>query len=56
MTNPNRDRRRWGLPTANEIAVIPGNGTQSYGRRDIVVHRQDGPLLEVAPSLPALPA
>jgi len=36
--NTNRDRRRWNLPTADEVAVIvPGDGTQSYGRRDVVL-------------------
>ena len=47
--NHNQDRRRWNLPTADEIAVIiPGDGTQSYGHRDIVVHRRDGPLRRIS--------
>ena len=51
--NRNRDWRRWNLPTADEVAVvIPGDGTQSRGRRDIVVHRQDGPLRRVSDGSP----
>ena len=51
--NHNRDRRRWNLPTTDEIAVvIPGDGTQSYGRRDIVVHRRDGPLRRISDGSP----
>ena len=47
--NQNRDPRRYNLPTSDEVAVIiPGDGTQSYGRRDIVVHRQDGPLQRIS--------
>jgi len=51
--NGNRDRRRWNLPTADEVAVvIPGDGTQSYGRRDIVVHHRDGPLRRISDGSP----
>ncbi|KAF7140271.1 hypothetical protein RHSIM_Rhsim06G0045600 [Rhododendron simsii] len=33
------DRRRYNLPTANEIAIIlPGDGTEKSGMRDIVLH------------------
>jgi hypothetical protein len=47
--NKNHDRRRWNLPTAHEIAVaIPGDGTQPSGRRDIVLHRRDGPLHRIS--------
>ena len=47
--NENRDRRRWNLPTADEVAVvIPSDGTQSYGPRDIVVRRRDGPLRRIS--------
>ena len=43
--NKNRDPRRFNLPTSDEVTVIvPGDGTQSSGHRDIVVHLQDGPL------------
>jgi len=46
--NGNRDRRRWNLPTADEVAVvILGDGTQSYGRRDIVGHHRDGLLRRI---------
>ena len=51
--NVNRDRCRWNLPTADEVAVvIPGDGTQSYGRRDIVVHHWDGPLRRISDGSP----
>jgi len=49
----NRDRLRWNLPTADEVAVvIPGDGTQSYGRRDIVIHLRDGPLRRISDGSP----
>ena len=42
--NKNQDQRRRNLPAADEVAVvIPGDRTQSHGRRDVVVHRRDGP-------------
>ena len=51
--NHNRDRYRWNLPTADEVAVvIPGDGTQSYGCRDIVVHRCNGPLRKISDGSP----
>ena len=51
--NNNCDRRRWNLPTADEVAIIiPGDGTQSHGYRDIVVHRRDGPLRRVSDGSP----
>ena len=51
--NQNRDRRRWNLPTADEVAVvIPGDGTQSYGHREIVVHLRDGPLRKIGDGSP----
>jgi hypothetical protein len=47
--NRNRDQRRFNLPTSDEVAVIvPGDGTQSCGHRDIVVRLQDGPLQRVS--------
>ena len=47
--NRNRDQRRFNLPTSDEVAVIvPGDGTQSYGHRDIVVRLQDGPLQRIS--------
>jgi len=46
--NQNHDRRHRNLSTADKVAVIiPGNGTQSYGHRDVVVHRLDGPLRRI---------
>ena len=46
--NRNQDRRRYNLPTSDEIAVvIPGDKTQTSGPRDIVLHRRDGPLRRV---------
>jgi hypothetical protein len=49
IVNKNRDQRRFNLPTSDEVAVvIPGDGTQSYGHRDIVVHLQDGPLRRIS--------
>jgi hypothetical protein len=51
--NLNRDQRCWNLPTADEVAVIiPGDGTKSYGCRDIVVHRRDGPLCRISDGSP----
>ena len=47
--NRNRDQRRFNLPTSDEVAVIvPGDGTQSHGHRDIVVRLQDGPLRRIS--------
>ena len=46
--NQNHDRRRWNLPTADEIAVvIPGDRIQSYGRRDVVFHLRNGLLRRI---------
>ncbi|KAG5529964.1 hypothetical protein RHGRI_030364 [Rhododendron griersonianum] len=39
--SPSTDRRRYNLPTADEIAVIiPGDGTKASGLRDIILHRR----------------
>ncbi|KAG5521520.1 hypothetical protein RHGRI_033922 [Rhododendron griersonianum] len=36
------DRRRYSLPTADEIAiVIPGDGTKASGMRDIILHLRE---------------
>lgn len=52
-TNNNCDQRCWNLPTADEVAVIiPGDGTQSHGRRDIVLHCRDGPLCRISNGSP----
>jgi len=41
--NQNQDRRRYNLPTSDEVAVVvPGDGTQTSGPRDIVLHRTLG--------------
>jgi len=46
--NRNQDRRRYNLPTSDEVAaVIPGDGTQASGSRDIVLRRRDGSLNRV---------
>ena len=43
--NQNCDQRWYKLPTSDKITVIVlGDGTQSHGYHDIVVHLQDGPL------------
>jgi hypothetical protein len=59
--NESCDRRRYNLPTAatDEIAVIlPGDGDQPEGVRDIVLYRRYGPPLQritdVHPLYPAL--
>ncbi|TDL14451.1 hypothetical protein BD410DRAFT_702923, partial [Rickenella mellea] len=49
-----RDRRRYNLPTAEELAVIlPGNGAQPSESRDIVLRQRDGPLRRVHDGHPA---
>jgi hypothetical protein len=46
---PNRDQRRYNLPTADEVAlIVPGTGSQSTDRRDIILRRQDGPLERIS--------
>ena len=51
--NENHDQCRWNLPTADEVAVvILGDGTQSYGRRDVVIRRRDGPLRRISDGSP----
>jgi len=46
--NRNQDRRRYNLPTSDEVAVvIPGDETQATGSRDIVLRRRDGQLHRV---------
>ncbi|KAF7150782.1 hypothetical protein RHSIM_Rhsim02G0030300 [Rhododendron simsii] len=49
------DRRRYNLPTANEIAIIlPGDGTEKSGMRDIVLHlRGNNGLMRVNECHPA---
>ncbi|KAI8536933.1 hypothetical protein RHMOL_Rhmol10G0295100 [Rhododendron molle] len=49
------DRRRYNLPTADEIAIIlPGDGTEKSGMRDIVLHlRGNNGLMRVNECHPA---
>ncbi|KAG2112888.1 hypothetical protein DEU56DRAFT_713134, partial [Suillus clintonianus] len=49
LADPSRDRRRYNLPTVDEIAaVIPGDEAESTGSRDIVLHRREGPLQRIS--------
>ncbi|KAI8532731.1 hypothetical protein RHMOL_Rhmol11G0236300 [Rhododendron molle] len=50
-----KDRRRYNLPTADEIAVvIPGDGTKACGMRDIILHlRGDNQLMQINECHPA---
>ncbi|KAF9648193.1 hypothetical protein BDM02DRAFT_3241215, partial [Thelephora ganbajun] len=52
--NQDRDRCRWNLSTTDKVViVIPGDGTQSYGRWDITVHCWDsGPLHRISNGSP----
>jgi hypothetical protein len=58
LLDKDRDRRRYNLPTSDEVAVLlPGDGTNSgETRRDIVLHRRDGPLQRLSDLNPAYPA
>ncbi|XP_057482346.1 uncharacterized protein LOC130769157 isoform X2 [Actinidia eriantha] len=49
------DRRRYNLPTSDEIAVIlPGDGTEVNGMRDIVLHlRGNNELMRISECHPA---
>jgi hypothetical protein len=39
LADPNRDQRRYNLPTVSEIAaIVPGDGTQATDSRDIILH------------------
>ncbi|KAF7138016.1 hypothetical protein RHSIM_Rhsim07G0256200 [Rhododendron simsii] len=50
-----KDRRRYNLPTSDEIAVvIPGDGTEVSGMRDIILHlRGDNGLMRINECHPA---
>ncbi|KZP24540.1 hypothetical protein FIBSPDRAFT_929756 [Athelia psychrophila] len=53
---PNQDRRRYNLPTADEVAVIlPGDGSQPTDSRDIILRLRwpDGPLQRISDGHPA---
>ncbi|XP_058217651.1 uncharacterized protein LOC131328777 isoform X1 [Rhododendron vialii] len=49
------DRRRYNLPTTDEIAVVvPGDGTKASGMRDIILHlRGDNGLMRINECHPA---
>ncbi|KAI8557126.1 hypothetical protein RHMOL_Rhmol05G0311100 [Rhododendron molle] len=53
--SPSTDRRRYNLPTADEIAVIiPGDGTKASGLRDIILHlRGNNGLMRINECHPA---
>ncbi|XP_052200448.1 uncharacterized protein LOC127806909 isoform X1 [Diospyros lotus] len=53
--NSRTDRRRYNLPTADEIAiVIPGDGTEASGMRDIILHfRGNNELMQINECHPA---
>ncbi|XP_052171592.1 uncharacterized protein LOC127787570 [Diospyros lotus] len=53
--NSRTDRRRYNLPTAYEIAiVIPGDGTEVSGMRDIILHfRGNNELMQINECHPA---
>lgn len=53
--NSSSDRRRYNLPTADEIAVvIPGDGTKASGMRDIILHlRGNNELMKISECHPA---
>ncbi|KAI0308735.1 hypothetical protein OF83DRAFT_1040987, partial [Amylostereum chailletii] len=53
-SDPAQDTRRYNLPTANEIAaIIPGDGTEIQGRRDILLRRRAGGLRRIDNTHPA---
>lgn len=48
------DKRRYNLPSADEVAVIlPGSGEQEHDRRDIVLHKRSGQLQRIHDGHPA---
>jgi hypothetical protein len=49
---PGLDKRRYNLPTADEVAVILP-GSQSRAPRDIVLRNRDGPLYQISDLHPA---
>lgn len=49
-----QDRRRFNLPTSDEIAaVLPGDGSQVTQSRDIILRSRDGPLHRMSEGHPA---
>ncbi|CAG8813521.1 24257_t:CDS:1, partial [Cetraspora pellucida] len=52
--NAATDRRRYNLPTSNEIAVIlPGDGSEPKAMHDIVIRLRGGPLEHIHKAHPA---
>ena len=53
--NSANDQRVYNLPTADEISIIlPGDGTERSGMRDIILHlRVDNRLLQISECYPA---
>jgi hypothetical protein len=58
MVDSDHDRRRYNMPTSDEVAVIlPGDGTHGGSSgRDIILHRRDGPLRRLYDTNPAYPS
>ena len=47
--DPSRDRRRYNLPTADEVAIIiPGDGEQATDGRDIILRNHQNSLKRVS--------
>ena len=41
--SPNKDVRRYNKPTSSDVAiVIPGDGSETFKSRDIIINKQDG--------------
>jgi hypothetical protein len=48
------DRRRYNVPTADEVSVIlPGDESAPVERRDIILHRRAGPVRQIHEAHPA---
>ncbi|KAI0311386.1 hypothetical protein OF83DRAFT_1068932, partial [Amylostereum chailletii] len=53
-SDPAQDQRRYNLPTADEIAaIIPGDGTEIRGQRDILLRKRTGGFRRIDSSNPA---
>lgn len=52
IADPKQDRRRYNLPSADDVAILlPGEG--GYDFRDIILHRRGGALHRITESHPA---
>jgi hypothetical protein len=52
--DPSRDRRRYNLPTVDEVAIIiPGDGSQAKDNRDIILRNRHNRLQRVSDAHPA---